>query len=83
MEKRSYKFGELKAKLQESASEFKPVFGDGVESKEKEINRQANKDIQKAAADLHISESTVKWHFGILYTTLNVSGKDEILALFK
>ena len=51
MEKRSYKFGELKAKLQESASEFKPVFGDGVESKEKEINRQANKDIQKAAAD--------------------------------
>ena len=51
MEKRSYKFGELKAKLQESASEFKPVFGNGVESKEKQINRQANNEIQKAAAD--------------------------------
>ena len=41
------------------------------------------KSQKEIAADLHISESTVKWHFGILYTTLNVSGKDEILALFK
>ena len=41
------------------------------------------KSQKEIASDLHISESTVKWHFGILYTTLNVSGKDEILALFK
>ena len=41
------------------------------------------KSQKEIAADLHISESTVKWHLGILYTTLNVSGKDEILALFK
>ena len=40
------------------------------------------KSQKEIAADLHISESTVKWHLGILYTTLNVSGKDEILALF-
>ena len=41
------------------------------------------KSQKEIAYDLHISESTVKWHFGILYTTLNVSGRDEILALFK
>ena len=41
------------------------------------------KSQKEIATDLHISESTVKWHLGILYTTLNVSGKDEILALFK
>ncbi len=41
------------------------------------------KSQKEIAADLHISESTVKWHFGILYTTLNVSGRDEILSLFK
>lgn len=41
------------------------------------------KSQKEIAVDLHISESTVKWHLGILYTTLNVSGKDEILALFK
>ncbi len=41
------------------------------------------KSQKEIAADLHISESTVKWHLGILYTTLNVSGKDEILSLFK
>ena len=41
------------------------------------------KSQKEIAADLHISESTVKWHLGILYTTLNVSGKDEILMLFK
>ena len=42
-----------------------------------------DKSPKEIAADLHISESTVKWHCGILYATLNVSGKDEILALFK
>ena len=41
------------------------------------------KSQKEIAFDLHISESTVKWHLGLLYTTLNVSGKDEILALFK
>lgn len=47
MQTRSYRFGELKRRIQESASEFKPVFGNGVRSKEKEFNRQANKDIEK------------------------------------
>lgn len=41
------------------------------------------KSQKEIAADLHISENTVKWHLGILYTTLNVSGKDEIFMLFK
>ena len=41
------------------------------------------KSQKEIASDLHISENTVKWHLGILYSTLNVSGKDEILALFK
>lgn len=41
------------------------------------------KSQKEIAADLHISENTVKWHLGILYTTLNVSGRDEILSLFK
>ena len=41
------------------------------------------KSQKQIASELHIAESTVKWHLGILYTTLNVSGKDEILALFK
>ena len=41
------------------------------------------KSQKEIAADLHISENTVKWHMGILYTTLNVSGRDEIYALFK
>lgn len=41
------------------------------------------KSKKEIAADLHISENTVKWHLKLLYETLNVSGKDEILALFK
>jgi len=41
------------------------------------------KSQKEIAADLHISENTVKWHLGMLYTTLNVSGKDEIFSLFK
>lgn len=51
METRSYKFGELKNKIQESASEFKPVFGTGVRSKEKEINRKANLETEKRIKD--------------------------------
>ena len=41
------------------------------------------KSHKEIASDLNISESTVKWHLGIIYSTLNVSGKDEILMLFK
>ncbi len=41
------------------------------------------KSQKEIAADLHISENTVKWHMGLLYTTLNVCGRDEIYALFK
>lgn len=43
---RFYRFGELKAQLQESANEFKPVFGKGVKG-EKESNRKAYGDITK------------------------------------
>ena len=41
------------------------------------------KSQKEIASDLNISENTVKWHLGILYSTLNVSGKDEILRMFK
>lgn len=47
METRSYRFGDLREKLRESASEFKPKFGDGVESAEKAQNRKAYQDIKK------------------------------------
>ena len=33
MDKRFYRFGELKAKLQESANEFKPKYGNGFSQK--------------------------------------------------
>lgn len=51
METRSYKFGELKRKIQESASEFMPVIGKGVIGKEKEINRKANRETEKRIKD--------------------------------
>ena len=47
MESRSYRFGDLRNSLRESASEFKPKFGDGVESAEKDLNRKAYQDIKK------------------------------------
>lgn len=47
MESRSYRFGDLRKKLRESTSEFKPVFGDGVESAEKDLNLKAYQDIKK------------------------------------
>lgn len=47
MEYRSYRFGDLREKLRESASEFKPKFGAGVESAEKDLNRKAYQDIKK------------------------------------
>ena len=47
METRSYRFGDLRKSLRESASEFKPKFGDGVESTEKAQNQKAYQDIKK------------------------------------
>ena len=41
------------------------------------------KSQKEIASDLHISDNTVKWHTGLLYTTLNVSGRDEIYKMFK
>lgn len=51
MESRSYRFGDLRASLRESTSEFKPKFGDGVESAEKDLNRKAYQDIKKETED--------------------------------
>ena len=41
------------------------------------------KSRKEIAADLHLSENTVKTHTGMLYKALGVSGKDEIYAQFK
>lgn len=41
------------------------------------------KSRKEIAAELHISENTVKMHTSALYRLLNVSGKSEIYALFK
>ena len=41
------------------------------------------KSQKEIANDLNISENTVKWHIGLLYSTLNVSGKDELFKLLK
>lgn len=41
------------------------------------------KSQKEIANDLNISENTVKWHIGLLYNTLNVSGKDELFKLLK
>jgi hypothetical protein len=51
MDTRTYRFGNLREKLRESASEFKPKLGDGVERTEKAQNRKANQDIQKETSD--------------------------------
>lgn len=51
METRSYRFGDLREKLRESASEFKPKFGDGVESTEKAQNKKAYQDMKKETDD--------------------------------
>lgn len=39
------------------------------------------KSQKEIAAELHISENTVKWHVGLLYSALGVGGKDELLML--
>ena len=44
------------------------------------LNGKSRKEI---AAELHISENTVKMHTSSLYRLLNVSGKSEIQALLK
>lgn len=41
------------------------------------------KSQKEIANDLNISENTVKWHIGLLYSTLNVSGRDELFKLLK
>ena len=47
--RRVYNVGELRRVIKESAakSEFKPVYGSGVQDDSKKINRQAYKDIEK------------------------------------
>lgn len=54
MDKRFYRFGELKAIIQESANEFKPKFGNGYsKDTEKKDNREAysgiNKEVSKTS----------------------------------
>ena len=41
------------------------------------------KSRKEIAAELHISENTVKTHTGMLYKALGVSGRDEIYAMFQ
>ena len=41
------------------------------------------KSYKEIANELNISENTVKWHIGLLYTALNVSGRDELFMLLK
>ena len=47
----TYTMSELKSLLKESSSEFKAKLGDGVESKNKEINGKAYSDAKKRAKD--------------------------------
>jgi hypothetical protein len=54
MDRRFYRFGELKAIIQESANEFKPKFGNGYsKDTEKKDNREAysgiNKEVSKTS----------------------------------
>lgn len=54
MDKRFYRFGELKAKLQESANEFKPKYGNGFSQEtEKKNNREANSEITKSVSSVY------------------------------
>ena len=41
------------------------------------------KSQKEIANDLNISENTVKWHTGLLYGALNVSGRDELFRMLK
>lgn len=41
------------------------------------------KSRKEIAADLHLSENTIKMHISSLYRLLNVSSREEIYALFK
>lgn len=41
------------------------------------------KSRKEMAADLHLSENTVKMHISSLYRLLGVSSRDEIRAMFK
>ena len=46
-----YKVGDIRALINESSNEFKPVIGSGVESDNKENNEKAYKDAEKRAKD--------------------------------
>ena len=49
---RTYKVGDLRKKLRESANQFNPVLGNGVNSKEERAdNEKAYKDIMKSTSD--------------------------------
>lgn len=41
------------------------------------------KSHKEIASDLNISENTVKWHIGLLYSSLNVSGREELFKILK
>lgn len=47
----TYKVSDLKKLISESSNEFKAKLGDGVESKDKDINGKAYKDAEKRAKD--------------------------------
>ena len=52
MQSRTFKVGDLRRALQESTQEFKPKFGDDYsKGKEKELNREAYKEISKETGD--------------------------------
>lgn len=51
MEQISYKVGDLKKLIRESAQEFEPKLGDGVKANNKKNNEKSYKDAEKAAKD--------------------------------
>ena len=58
-----YTISELRQAIKESAQEFKPKFGDGVEDGDKKNNSQAVKDIQKNVSDYDGGVKVVKRKF--------------------
>ena len=58
-----YTISELRQAMKESASEFKPKLGDGVESGDKKNNREAVKDIEKKVSDYDGGVKIVKRQF--------------------
>ena len=58
-----YTISELRQAIKESASEFKPKFGDGVEDGDKKNNRQAVDDIRKNVSEYDGGVEVVKRKF--------------------